>query len=418
MNILILNVHSGLNLGDDAIMQTTIHGLATSYPGADITVAANDPDSWGHYNEISVVSSLCTWVADCRMGKWRSRLYLMPVCLVFLFAAAVLYRLFGVKLRLGNNAKRQLLDAFYGADLVLSCGGGNFYAHHGASPALFWAFATLAFPLSLGKKVAMLPQSVGPIEGGFQRFLARAVLRHVRIIMVREPISKLFIRETLRLDQVKIQELPDLAFGLLNLPSPEMSQPLSSAASFSLGITIIDRAAQNPLFTRQQIYEDAIASAAKKLIDGQNAASYLFVQCYGPSPDQDDRLLVHRFARRLNEFSDSVMVLDSFTDSKVVKAYYGHMDCVIATRMHTAVFALLNKVPVILIGYQQKSQGLMETFGLHDYYCDIDEITPDRLIDMVEKALSNRHEIEKQISAQLDAIQPRLLDWSEHLLAL
>ena len=43
MRILIINVHSALNLGDDAIMAATLEGIRAHYPDAVVTISANDP---------------------------------------------------------------------------------------------------------------------------------------------------------------------------------------------------------------------------------------------------------------------------------------------------------------------------------------------------------------------------------------
>lgn len=111
MNILILNVHSALNLGDDAIMYTTIQSLHHRFPGANITVAANDPDSWAKYEDIEVYNALCAWITDCRLGLWRKQFYLTPLVLLFLFLSTILYRLFNYRLHLGSQKKNQLLDS-------------------------------------------------------------------------------------------------------------------------------------------------------------------------------------------------------------------------------------------------------------------------------------------------------------------
>jgi len=418
MNILIVNVHSALNIGDDAIMRTTIKELEEAFPSAAITVAANDPVSWEKYAQIEVVGSLCTWVADCRLGKWRSRLYLMPIYLILLIFLMLAFRLFRLEFSFRNREKQRLLRAYYEADLLLSCGGGNFYAHHRASPALFWALATLAFGIGLGKKVVMLPQSIGPIEGGIQRRLARMVFSRVRTIMVRESISLNFVQNVLKINQVKTIQLPDLAFGFSKSIRPLKKSPAFEHATFSLGITIINREAQNDQFERQDIYEDAIIAASTMLAEERGAHTYLFVQCYGPSPDQDDRQIASVICDRMRKHTEQVSVLGDFDDAREIMSDFGQMECIIATRMHTAVFALINTIPVVLVGYQPKSRGLMKSFGLSDYYIDIEDVSTERLIDLVEDVLANRGAIQRQISAQMDYMQPLLTSWVEQIEAL
>lgn len=417
MNILILNVHSALNLGDDAIMRTTLFELEKVFPSANITVAANDPLSWRKYPQLEVVSSLCSWVADCRLGQWRSSLYLMPVCVAFLLLLTIIYRLFRLELSIPDPEKQRLLRAYYKADLVLSCGGGNFYANHAASPSLFWALTTLGFAIGLGKKVVMLPQSIGPIKGGLLRRMARGVIGRVRTIMVREPISLDFVERTLKITRIKPTVWPDLAFGLPESTAPPMKVTSGDQDSLSVGITIIDRAAQNLQFEGQNAYEEAITTASIMLAEEYGAHLYLFVQCYGPSPDQDDRRITDLVYDRIRERTDRVSKLDSFDDAREIRAALRDMDCVIATRMHTAVFALINGTPLVLIGYQPKSRGLMDSFNLSKYYCDIDAVSSEKLMKLVEDVLANRDALERQISKQMEKLRPSLTAWADQLTA-
>jgi len=414
MNILILNVHSALNLGDDAIMYTTLQSLHHRFPGANITVAANDPDSWAKYKDIEIYSALCTWIADCRLGLWRKRFYLTPLILLFLCLSAILYRLFNFRLHLGSQKKNQLLDAYYNADLVLSCGGGNFYAHGPLSPGFVWNLITIGFAVGLKKRVVMLPQSIGPIEQWWQRLLGRAVFNRVDNIMVREPQSERFITSTLKLTKSPIL-MPDLAFGLPTVVERLPVKIIQEAGNLRVGFTIIDRSAQNPNFLDQETYEDAICSLITKLDQEYSAEIFLIIQCYGPSKDQDDRNITNRIYQRLHNHIGNIFVLDNFTDALELKSAIKALDFVIGTRMHTGIFALSNSIPVILIGYQPKACGMMKSFGLPKYCYDIEEVTEEGLKVLIDDLHRNLDELKLDISAKLLKTQNALSKWITYL---
>jgi colanic acid/amylovoran biosynthesis protein len=411
MNILILNVHSALNLGDDGIMQATLTQLEQAYPTARITVAANDPQSWRKYQQIEVVSSLCNWVADCRLGRWRQGLVRMPIVLVLLLALAVGYRFAHIGLQLGSGEQRKLLSAYYQADLVLSCGGGNFYAHRPSSPAFFWALVTLAFAIVLGKPVAMLPQSVGPIEGRLQRTLARAVFSRVPVIMLREPISLAFVRDDLNIERDRLHLLPDLAFGLPLLPGAPTEPQQPQRSNMRIGFTVIDRGSQHKGFARQDIYERSLLQVLERVAREYGAVLHLFVQCYGPSPDQDDRLVSRRIYERLCRQLSTISLYDEFQDAVAIQQAMAKMDLVIASRMHTGIFALTNGTPIVLIGYQPKALGMIAAFDLEAYHCTIDSVTPEALSLLADRALENRTHLQRQITQRVSEMRPLLESW-------
>jgi colanic acid/amylovoran biosynthesis protein len=324
-----------------------------------------------------------------------------------MLAGALCFRLSGRKLYWGLPEQRRLLQAYYEADLVLSCGGGNFYAHRSLSPGLIWALLTLGFAVLAGNKVAMLPQSVGPIPGRLQRLLARWVLGRVPLIMVREGLSAAFLAEVLHIKQ-QVVVVPDMAFGFASRlesarsPAPDRTVPLR------IGVTVIDRSAQAPDFNRQSSYEEALAALLIRLHQEQGAQIHLFCQCYGPSADQDDRATVRRLHERLKELGGEATLRVSFDDAFDIASAYGEMDLIVGTRMHTGVFALCNQTPVLLIGYQPKARGVMASFGLERYCLDIDDIEAGRLYTLARELLERRRTVSAQIAARLREIERQL----------
>lgn len=404
-SILIVNAHSARNLGDAAILQATLQQLSGAFPNAAITLAANDPESWQEFDGLTVVPSLCSWAADCRQGDFRRRLWQVPFVLLWLVLASVLYRLGRWKLLWGNGQKRCLLAAYYEADMVLSCGGGNLYAHHSPSPAFFWALMAPGFALALDKPVYLLPQSVGPITGQRQRAFARFVLNRVRRLMVRESISLAFCQQELNL-RSPLHLFPDLAFGLESglLPA-RPGQPIQ------VGVTVIDRAAQNPRFQKQDAYEAAVEQALATLHREHDAQITIFVQCFGPSPDQDDRLAAQRLAGKLADAGIPAVLADEFVDPRFLQKAYAQMDIVIATRMHSAILALGAGTPAVVISYQPKARGMMADFDLGAYEVDISEVTARKLADMAAELLEAGESLRIRTLERTALLRQQLASW-------
>jgi colanic acid/amylovoran biosynthesis protein len=412
MNILIINLHSALNLGDDAIMQATLQALTESFPAATITAAANDPDSWRKYRDLSVVGSLTWWVIDRSGGGWRWRKPRVVVYAGLLALAVGLYRALNVKFLFGSAEQRRLLAAYYGADLVLSCGGGNFYAHRPLSIAFIWSLVTLAMAIALRKKTIMLPQSIGPIEGRFQRWLARHVFERVPRIMLREQRSADLLKALLVRRQPIV--LADLAFALPAAPD-HVRFLAADNHPLRIGVTVMDRGAQDPHFQRQALYEEALVSLLARLRASYDAHFYVFCQCYGPSPDQDDRQCARRITERIRQQGIPATLLDGFSDALEIRSAYKAMTCVIGTRMHAGIFALSHGVPTLLIGYQPKALGTMNLFGLERYCCEIERFTGDDLYRLTCEILEQRQALAQQIRERHLAVQDLLRQWTSHL---
>jgi colanic acid/amylovoran biosynthesis protein len=308
--------------------------------------------------------------------------------------------------------QRALLSAYYDADLVLSCGGGNFYAYRTVCIAFLWALLCVAFASALGKRIVMLPQSIGPIKGWFQRHLARLMFARADRIMLREQLSLDLLRE-LKVN-VLMYLVPDLAFGLPPvLPKP--NRPIERGSALHIGVTVMDRGAQHNAFIGQRSYEDVVVSVLLKFHQTCGVYLHIFSQCFGPTPDQDDRRCARRVYERLRKQIDAVALHDTFRDALEIKQAYESMDCMIGTRAHTAIFALSSAIPVVLIGYQPKAYGIMQLFGLEHYCCPIESLTEETLFRLVDEVLINRDSISSYIAQRYQQIREWLKDWGHYL---
>jgi colanic acid/amylovoran biosynthesis protein len=338
-------------------------------------------------------------------------MFRMALYALALLMASLLYRLWRVRLHLRNADRRNLLNAYYEADLVLSCGGGNFYAHHSPSPGFLWALAAIALPLGMGKPVVMLPQSVGPIEGREQRALARWVFRRISLIMVREERSRQFLREILDVGS-EIMVLPDLAF---TRPA-NISAGAHQTRPLTIGVTVIDRGAQTGGAVNQAAYEQSLATTLAIAQREHKADVHLFVQCLGPSLDQDDRRATQRLADELARRNVRTRLHDNFDDAGALRRALAEMDLIVASRMHTGIFALSSGVPVVMIAYQPKAIGVMASFGLDDYCLDIATLSADSLGAAIRRATAERETLAGQIASTYATMEPELQRW-EQLLA-
>lgn len=414
-HILIINVHSALNLGDDAIMAATLQRIARVHPNRQVTVAAGDPESWRKYDSIVVVPSLAHWGGDPAHGAWRKRLWLLPFQLLVLVGVAIAFRRFHLRPRLGSGWLQQLLVAYYDADVVLSCGGGNFYAYRRFSPAFLWTTLSVAFALWLGKPVTMLPQSFGPIAGKLQRLFLAQVLNRVKALFVRDECSLEFLQTALAGLRIRPHLLPDLAFGLEVTASGSAGLAAHSSPRIHLALTAIDFQRQNPHFQLQAAYEDALVGAARRLAEMHPIQVHVVAQCLGPSCDQDDRVVAARIHARLHEQQVAATLVTEIRDARDLVQYYQLMAVVIGTRMHSGILALTAGVPPVLIGYQPKTQGMMKMVGMSRYVLAIDAISADQLAARIEELLQDRHQLAHTIAnrvselrAQLDLLDRRL----------
>jgi len=391
--ILIVNIHSSRNLGDAALLQVTLQQLQSRFPSSNITLSMDDPASYRGIER--TIESIVAWTHPKKPDgtiswNYANLLWLIPATLLPLFS----YRYFKkANYSLTPRQLRLLIDVYNQADIVISEPGGYLYSS-GRGISLLISVFSIALAIFARKPIYFLPQSIGPFKRKWERKMVRWMLNHVRIVMVREPVSFRTI-QSIGVDQKNVRLVPDLAFAL---PSSDRELGLKwlhelgidpKANGPLMGMTLINWGEQNMDFKMQLEYEKACADAINWFIENTGGKILLFPQVIGPYASQDDRVPARKVAQLLSELSDSIYQIEQPLTLELIKAVYSWMDIFIGTRMHSNIFALSEGVPVVAIGYLHKTRGMAEMIGIDELFINIDQVSGNVLVDCVKNLWKN-----------------------------
>jgi len=406
--ILIINVHSSCNAGDEALTLVSIKQLIENFPGAEISVAIDDPTNYAGLEK--VLTSIYHWVRSTNTGKlsgWNySRLlWVIPACLIPLISNRWLKKNIFF---LTPSLLHPLIQAYLSADLVVSKPGGFLYSSgHGIN--LLLALFSMSLAIIAGKPLYIFPQSIGPLQFKWECVLLRSILKRARIVMVREK------RATKQLENCDInlsntQVLPDTAFAFKGASPSEAKRWLNQqGVDFFddqplLGITVLNWGAESQLFSQQAEYETAIEAVALYFREHYHGQVIFFTQVWGPSKSQDDRIPLRRIANRLASYKTSIQFIDEPLAPSLLWSLYGQMDAFIGTRMHSNIFALSQGVPAIGIAYQPKTYGIFKMLNMEDWVIDIQNLTAQSIIKLLDQLMSSLTIVKTQLSCNVPII--------------
>ena len=401
LRILIVNAHSQANAGDHAIVLGQLQLLEKIIPDARVTITSRT--AWLDRRSLAgrgvrVIAPL--FHAPCSSaGKWLPKVKTLLSLVLPLPAWIFLRHL------------RQ-------ADLVMACGGGYFYSNRSFPGFTFWQnYLHLRLAVLFKKKIVFFPQSFGPLANPWSRRLLTSLLasEQVRNVFAREPISLSVLGGLLpAADQKgKLRFCPDMAFyyspGPIAAPTGISSQPRPRLA---LALRDWDFPGQKTRFSKKkkrENYIDGVLAACQTLHQRQDASFFIFSQAQGPSLAEDDRRLsgyVHDRLRasipasHLNLFETPVgTVPDTFIQ------LLRQADMLITSRLHAAIFAFLAGTPVVVIGYQHKSRGVLQTLGLESCFLSIEEMQGESLLRLCAAVLQDQDEWRKKILCPLSGMR-------------
>lgn len=406
MKILIINLHSSHNAGDDVLTRVTVSQLQKAFVTPELILAMNDPASYDGVGK--TVGSFMTWFKVDKKGHASWKILAIPWLLSLSMLTAVLYRLFGLHIiGWGMPSHQDLLRAYLEADLVISS-AGNFLYSSGRGISLLITLFTIKFAMLVGKPVYMMPQTVGPLIHRWERAITAAVLRDMRLCFVRDPISKLELIK-MKIWSERCFLVPDMAFIF---PKVLAHDEVLAAAGIDiernrplLGVTLINWAAQNKEFNLQEQYETAVAAAIRHFVQTYNGSVVLFAQVRGPTWAEDDLVPAQSVKETVRELGGKVVLIEESISAEQLKAAYGQMDLFIGTRLHSNIFALSESVPAIMIQYQYKTRGIAKMLDLEEWVINIETVRPSILIKKLDHLIEQKEALRQKITRNIVEIK-------------
>ncbi len=389
MRAIILNTYSWLNKGDAAIVLGTVQAVRAVAPGAAIAVVSLTPElDRPHYaaENLDVVAGPFELFYAARGPAW-ARAGRFAGAYLALLGALLAGRLTRrpIPRRLPAGL-RDLAQAIAEADVAISCGGGFWQDSWG--PGVLIHVAQVLAALVAGVPVVCLGQSVGPFRSPRLRAVVSQVLRRADAVVIRESESLATI-QTMRIAPERLHLGTDMAFAL-DREGPARRVTALRAGRLRVGVT-----ARNWSFPHspdrqaaQRHYEDALVEALQHLLAVHDAEIVFLPQVIGPGAD-DDRLVERRLAARLQRPEQVQVLEDNLAPSELIRLI-GGMDMLLATRFHSAIFAMLARVPVVAIAYEHKTTGIMRRMDLGQWIVPIETVSGPRLIELIEALLAQR----------------------------
>jgi colanic acid/amylovoran biosynthesis protein len=406
IRILLINAYSWYNKGDFAIVKGMINSLQQTIPNCKITVASLTPnvDRNHHSVDITGVLNEVTKIAECG-GEPDTRSLMNAFFSAFrLILCAFLYRFLRIKPKVLNDGEEVFFQKCATSHIVLSCGGG-FLNDNSLTRFLVHLFQML-FALCIGKSVIVYGQSIGPFIRRITMLITSFTLNRMKLIILRENVSRQWLRR-IGVNRPPIYVTTDPSFALKagNLDrSNEILQKESANKKQEPLIGVSIRRWRFPgdskPMEKYQNYLRVMANSIDYLIENINAKIAVVPMCTSPNPQENDFVAIGEMLSIVRNKKKVIVITYDYSPEEL-SAIIGQMDMFIGTRMHANILALTNKVPLIAIAYEHKTEGVMESIGLGSWVLRIEDIKLDELLTKAKKLWKQREDVKRNIDLSL-----------------
>lgn len=402
MKILITHIFAEGNKGDASILHSQIESFKKAYSSIEIKTVTTTPQKIKNPN----IFYSFLFLGFYKPGNLLLKIIRSSYILIISVLWAIINRFFGQKFSLFLNGELQsTLCAYEGADAIVPVGGGYLTGRNNFKGTLTVVFQmhAILIPLILKKPVFLYSQSIGPFSNRFQEYITKLILNRVERIYLREDISKDNLLR-IGINNEKLLRAPDSAFAFVSDFKRESREIMeNSGVDFSkktVGVTV-----RNFLKAGDQYnFERSIANLIRYLREELDFNVLLITHASSPEINDDDGIATRRVLEMLKDLNGISFLGENMTYPQVRGIYY-NLDYLVGTRMHSCIFALASRVPLVSIEYEYKTRGIMNDFGLTEWVLPMNGLKYELLRNKFTDLISKREEFLEKIDRILPDYQ-------------
>ncbi len=403
IKIVIVNSHTSLNSGDAGILIGNVNFLRKKFGEVNIIVASRTP------------------VLDSQVYKNYDLKFLPPIIPTPLIIKSGTNK---IKENLINffsvRSRTKLLSSIKSCDIVISCGGANFFSNrkYFPGPMFFQNYLHVLLTVLFRKPLFFFPQSFGPFKNKASAFLIRSLLnsKKVKKIWAREEISFKIL-----LDLVKNKSIadmcPDIAF-LLELNKKEFRRTEFSDLPKPF-VVLTMRSWSFPHLRTKRLkrekrahYLNALVKTCIYVYEKLDGSLMFLPSSRGIKHLEDDRYIIEEIKNKLNSFiPEGRMYCPEIKDNENIIniiSLISSADLVLATRFHPSIYAITSGIPVLSISYHHKCSGIMKMVNMERFSLPISYIEDKDIILKLEEILKNSANIKKDLTMNAKKIKKEI----------
>jgi polysaccharide pyruvyl transferase CsaB len=343
--------YGGLNLGDEAILQSIVSQLRGELP-VEITVFSRDPE-------------------DTRRRHKVERA--VPV---------------------RKLSRAEILPEVERLDLLVFGGGGILYD---ADAKVYLREVRLAQELRVPVMVYAI--GAGPLEEQTAQALVRDCLNEAEVVTVRERGAHKVLEEAGVKREITITADPALLLEPESLPEGMLTQEGLERRRNLIGMSVREPGVAAPDID-EKIYHALLANAADFMVDRFDADIVLVPMEQASLDTQHSHAVIAQMLR-----AQRATVLKGEYTSGQLLSLMGHFSFALGMRLHFLIFAALQGIPFVGLPYASKVTGFLE--DLHVIEPPLKLVNPGRLIAYLDQCWDDRSDMQRRIAARLPALKER-----------
>lgn len=399
------------NRGVDALFIGTIACILAKYPNAKISTFGGLIGMWVHKEMLDINDNVTK--IEFFGGRLRKQIMFYLISLIFRKCPVIIKRWL--------YSKYYSLKKFIEAHVIVDLSLGDSFSELYGFRRLWMNSLNKLIAFNLHRPIVMFPQTIGPFFSARGRFIAQQVLRRVRILCLREDISRNIVLKLMK-NQPKILRSTDIAF--LMKPKPVDSEqwrrrsfPDAPIVGLNISGLLFNDIKRKQLIGRNFDYIKLMKEVINLFVKEMKCFVYLAPHVYSSPPCQydDRRACDHIYLQLPSQIQRHVALIEKDFVAPELKWIIGQFAFFVGGRMHSCINALSMKVPTLATAYSNKFKGIMDTLGVGHLACDLRETTAEEVVQKVINAFKEKDKIRQHLESIMPIIEERALKCNEFI---
>lgn len=268
--------------------------------------------------------------------------------------------------------------------------------------------------IKLGKKLVIMPQTLGPFNRGLVKKIARKILNEADCVFVRDEISKKIAQEELLVIR-EMKYIPDMAFYMEPDKNISIYKFVENKDAIKVGINVsalLYNGGYNGknMFNLKVDYKNLVDTLIEEFAKVKGIEIILIPHVMTNDFEvEDDFRVCEKISKKLSERLDiKIKTIDKHYREDELKAIISGCDFFIGSRMHACIGAISTKVPTAPIAYSRKFVGIWEKIGLEKCVMDPRVENEECIINGIFNVFNDRFKVKEKLEEQIPLLKKQI----------
>jgi len=407
------------NMGVGALAAGAVRCVLTAYPQADIFFV--------DYAKIPSVQTLRIDDREIQIPvinmRFSKKFYLANNIAFLLLIALCLKFVPFKRWRLWIISKNSCLNEIQQMNVMASIAGGDSFSDiYGMERFLYVSLPQVLVHL-LGKKLILLPQTLGPFRGTLSRTVARYILSRADRVYSRDYRGLSELRTLLGNARAtsKFAFCYDVGF-VLDPVAPDcidfvglisLGEPNRNLVGVNIsGLLYMGGYTRDNMFGLRANYKEVILALIEFLINKKDADVLLVPHVFGTgeNSEADTAACAVIYEQLKGKYPGRLGLLRGQYNQNHIKYVIGKCEFFVGSRMHACIAAVSQGVPAVSVAYSDKFRGVMETLENESLVVDARQLSLDEILETIDRAYEKRDRIRQDLQSKMPEVRQTVLN--------